>query len=54
MEEKKLVFTKGEFDLIMHEDGLVEISAGDDNHIQIGFDTFEDILHKRRMFMVGR
>ncbi|MCK4795431.1 MAG: hypothetical protein KAV87_67500 [Desulfobacteraceae bacterium] len=54
MDEMKLVYSKGEFDIIMHNDGLVEISAGDKYQIQIDFDTFEEMIHQRRMFMAGR
>lgn len=52
VEEKKLVFTKGEFDIICHDDGLVEISSGN-KLVQFDDLAFEDIINRRRMMMHG-
>lgn len=53
MDEKKLVFSKDEFDVVVHDCGMVEISAGDKHLLQITDEQFEDIINRRRQLIHG-
>ena len=54
MDEMKLVYSMDEFDIVMHDDGLVEISAGDKHHLQLTREAFDDMIHQRSIFMGPR
>lgn len=52
MDEIKLVYTKDEFDIIMHDDGHVDISAGDKLLMQIPAEEFNQMVQKRAYLLM--